>query len=66
MAKFTIVYNAEERGYSGKSLEIPGIISEGETLEDLKDNMIDAITLAIKSMDMEAQEAGRMFIAIPD
>jgi len=28
--------------------------------------MIDAITLAIKSMDMEAQEAGRMFIEIPD
>jgi hypothetical protein len=26
--------------------------------------MIDAITLAIKSMDMEAQEAGRMFIEI--
>jgi predicted RNase H-like HicB family nuclease len=66
VAKFTIVYNAEERGYSGKCLEIPGVISEGETLGDLKDNMIDAITLATKSMDMEAQEAGRMFIEIPD
>jgi predicted RNase H-like HicB family nuclease len=34
-------------------LEIPGVINEGET-EELKANMIDAITLALKSMDREA------------
>ena len=54
MAKFTIIYNAEERGYSGKCLEIPGVINEAETLEELKANMVNAITLAIKSMDREA------------
>ena len=64
VAKFTIVYNAEERGYSGKCLEIPGVISEGETLEELKANMIETITLALKSMDREAQEAHRTIIEI--
>ena len=53
MAKFTIIYNSDERGYSGKCLEIPGVISEGETLEELKANMIEAITLALKSRDRE-------------
>jgi len=66
MVTFTIIYNAEERGYSGKCLEIPGVISEAETLEELKANMVNAITLAIKSMDREAQEAHRMVIEIPD
>jgi len=64
MAKFTIIYNSEERGYSGKCLEIPGVISEGETLEELKANMIETITLALKSMDREAQEAHRTIIEI--
>jgi predicted RNase H-like HicB family nuclease len=47
-------------------LEIPGVINEGETLEELKANMIDAITLTLKSMDREAQEAHRMVVEIPD
>ena len=45
-------------------LEIPGVINDGETLEELKATMIDAITLALKSMDREAQEAHRMVVKI--
>jgi len=67
MVKFTIIYNAEERGYSGKCLEIPEAISEGETLEELKANMIDAIILSIKSIVREAQEnhSRLMIIEVP-
>jgi predicted RNase H-like HicB family nuclease len=49
MANFTIIYNHEAGVYRGKFLEIPGVISEAETLEELKANMTDSITLAIKS-----------------
>ena len=36
-----------------------------ETLEELKANMINAITLTIKSMDREARAKHRMIIGIP-
>jgi predicted RNase H-like HicB family nuclease len=41
------------------------VISEGETLEELKANMINAITLAIKSRDREAHDKQTMIIEIP-
>jgi predicted RNase H-like HicB family nuclease len=66
LMKFTIIYNHDEAcGYSGQCLEIPGAISEGETLEELRANMTEAITLAIKSMDREAHDKQRMIIEIP-
>jgi predicted RNase H-like HicB family nuclease len=67
MANFTILYEVEKEvgGYSGRCLEIPGAISEGETLEELKANMIDAITLIVKSLNKEAQEKQKMIIEVP-
>ncbi|MDE1830001.1 MAG: type II toxin-antitoxin system HicB family antitoxin [Thaumarchaeota archaeon] len=38
--KFTIrIQKAPEGGYTGQCLELPGAISEGETIEELKKNM---------------------------
>jgi predicted RNase H-like HicB family nuclease len=69
MANFTVIWEQEKigeyNGYSGRCLEISGIISKGETLEELKSNMIDAITHALKSMHKEAQEK-EMIIEVPD
>jgi len=49
--QFTIRYQDEEDGgYSGQCLEIPGAISQGETLEELKENMKDAISLILESI----------------
>jgi hypothetical protein len=46
-------------------LELPGAISEGDTLEELKANMIDAITLVVNSINKEAQDKQRMVIEVP-
>lgn len=44
--EFTISIQKESEGrYSGQCLEIPGAISQGETLSELKDNMREAIQL---------------------
>ena len=52
--QFTIRYDEEEDGgYSGQCLEIPGAISQGETLEELKENMKDAISLILESIRKE-------------
>jgi predicted RNase H-like HicB family nuclease len=53
--QFTVRYQEEEDGgYSGQCLEIPGAISQGETLEELKENIKDAISLILKSIKEEA------------
>jgi predicted RNase H-like HicB family nuclease len=53
--QFTIKYQEEEDGgYSGQCLEIPGAISQGDTLEELKENMKDAISLILESIKEEA------------
>jgi predicted RNase H-like HicB family nuclease len=49
--KFTIyVKKEEEGGYSGKCLELPAAISQGETIDELKNNMVEAIQLVIEHM----------------
>jgi predicted RNase H-like HicB family nuclease len=48
MTKYTIVYTEEaEGGFSGRCLELSGAISQGETLEELKVNITDAIQLML-------------------
>lgn len=49
--KYTLAYRKEEEGgYSGYCLELPGAISQGETLDELKENMADAIKLIVEDM----------------
>jgi predicted RNase H-like HicB family nuclease len=41
---FTVaIHDAEEGGYWAEVLELPGCASQGETLDELKENIIDAI-----------------------
>jgi len=52
MTKYTIAYTPEEDGgFSGQCLELPGAISQGETLEELEANMTDAIQLMLASIN---------------
>jgi len=63
--KFTLVYQEEkEGGYSGHCLELPGAISQGETLEELKENMVDAIKLILEDIAEEAAEKRKQLIEI--
>ena len=45
--KLTIVYWKGERFWLGKLLEHPEIMSQGETLEELEDNLREAYRLMI-------------------
>jgi len=46
-----IVVKEEDGGYSGRCIEYPGAISQGETLEELECNMRDAISLIQQSYE---------------
>ncbi len=55
--KFTILVNKEkEGGYSGQCLELPGAISQGETMGELKTNMADAINLVLEHIKDRAKK----------
>ena len=45
MRKFSLEYWRDEGWYVGRLKEIPGIMSQGETLEELEDNIRDAYQL---------------------
>ena len=63
--KFTIrIREAPEGGYSGQCLELPGAISEGETLEQLKANMTEAIQLVLESVDERSKEGKTITLEI--
>ncbi len=43
----TACYWQDEDGYVGRLKEVPGIFSQGETLDELEDNVRDAYDLVI-------------------
>ena len=67
MTKYTVVYTEEaEGGFSGRCLELPGAISQGETLEELKANITDAIQLMLASIYEEAHEKKKLEIEVSE
>ena len=49
MKQFTLEYWEDEGWYVGRLVEIPGIFSQGETFEELKENIQDAYEIMLKS-----------------
>jgi predicted RNase H-like HicB family nuclease len=63
--QFTIRYQSEEEGgFSGQCLELPGAISQGETIEELIENMKDAINLILQSITEEANQKDKKSLVI--
>ena len=51
MTKYSIRYKkGKQGGFSGQCVELPGAISQGETLKELRANMAEAIRLVLESM----------------
>jgi predicted RNase H-like HicB family nuclease len=45
---FTLEYWLDEGWYIGKLKEVPGVFSQGESLEELEENIRDAFQLVIE------------------
>jgi predicted RNase H-like HicB family nuclease len=64
--KFTIrIHEAPEGGYSGQCIELPGAISQGETIEELKANMTEAIQLVLDVLEERSKKDRKLVIEIP-
>ncbi|MDH4241545.1 MAG: type II toxin-antitoxin system HicB family antitoxin [Phycisphaerae bacterium] len=44
---FTLEYWQDDNWFVGKLKEIPGVFSQGKTIEELKENIIDAYRMMI-------------------
>ncbi|ALA58675.1 type II toxin-antitoxin system HicB family antitoxin [Nitrospira moscoviensis] len=45
---FTLEYWKDEKWYVGQLREVPGVMSQGETLEELQENIRDAYELVLR------------------
>ena len=46
---FTLEYWIDDDWYVGRLKEVPGVLSQGETLAELEENIIDAYQLLLES-----------------
>jgi predicted RNase H-like HicB family nuclease len=49
--KFTLEYWIDDGWYVGRIREVPGVFSQGETLEELEENIADAYKMVIEETD---------------
>jgi predicted RNase H-like HicB family nuclease len=49
MKKFTLEYWKDDDWFVGRLVEIPGVFSQGETLDELKENIKDAYRMMVES-----------------
>ena len=55
---FTLEYWEDDDWLVGKLKEIPGVFSQGKTLEELKQNVIDAYRMMLEENEAEDEHAG--------
>ncbi len=49
MRQFTLEYWEDEGWFVGRLVEVPGVFSQGETLEELQENIRDAYRMVVES-----------------
>jgi len=63
---FTLEYWQDDNWFVGKLKEIPGVFSQGKTVEELKENIIDAyhMMLAESAIDSDHPDAKQIELGI--
>ncbi len=49
---FTLEYWQDDSWFVGKLKEIPGVFSQGKTIEELKENILDAYYMMLQESDV--------------
>jgi predicted RNase H-like HicB family nuclease len=56
MAKYTIIIEKTKTGYSAYVPDLPGCITVGDTIDQVKDHMKEAIQLYIEELKLTGQK----------
>ena len=59
--KLTIVISKGEEFYIGTIKEIPAVLTQGSTIEETKENVLDALELYLEDMQNENNDANKVF-----
>ncbi len=51
---FTLEYWQDDNWFAGKLKEIPGVFSQGKTIEELKENILDAYRMMLAAITLSA------------
>ena len=54
MAKLTLEYWEDDGWLVGRLVEVPGVFSQGETIDELKENIQDAYKMMSKSESLDS------------
>ena len=60
----TMQYWIDDSWYVGEIIEVPGVFSQGETLQELKDNIMDAYHLMIEETGFEKDFKDSQFLKL--
>lgn len=58
--KLTIVISKGEEFFIGTIKEIPAVLTQGETIEETKQNVLDALGLYLKDMQSEEDNSNKI------
>jgi predicted RNase H-like HicB family nuclease len=61
---FTLEYWQDDNWFVGKLKEIPAVFSQGKTIEELKENIIDAYRMMLAESEVEAVHADVKYIEL--
>jgi len=66
MKKFTLEYWKDDDWFVGRLVEVPGVFSQGETLDELKGNIGDAYRMMVESepLDILPEETSRVEVEL--
>jgi len=64
MVNLTLEYWEEEGWLVGRLVEVPGVFSQGETIEELKSNIKDAYKLMLDSEPLDFFPATRKRVVV--
>ncbi len=59
--KLTIVISKGEEFFIGAIKEIPAVLTQGETVEETKENVLDALELYLEDMQNEEDNSNKIF-----
>lgn len=60
---FSLEYWKDDGWYVGRLKEVPGVFSQGKTLDELKENIVDAYHMTISS-DVEPPREGALTLEV--
>jgi predicted RNase H-like HicB family nuclease len=59
--KLTIIISKGEEFYIGTIKEIPAVLTQGVTIEETKENVLDALELYLEDMQSENNDTNKVF-----